>query len=78
MSKGEGSPSFLRTPTVSTPQWTNTARAAGAAACSITASTRGSDMRVAVHGREQADGVQARSARICTRSGGPSSGFTMK
>ena len=29
MSKGEGSPSFLRTPTVSTPQCTNTAQLLG-------------------------------------------------
>src|SRR4051812_11120339 len=41
MSNSEGSPSFLRIPTVSTPQWTNTAER-WAAACSISGSTRGS------------------------------------
>ena len=43
MSKGEASPSFLRIPTVSTPQCTNTARPPKPAAAWITASARASD-----------------------------------
>ena len=54
---GEASPSLLRTPTVSTPQWTNTA-APRAAAASNVALTRSSVELVVVHRREQADGSQ--------------------
>ena len=54
--KGEGRPSFLRTPTVSTPQCTKTARRMGRRAAPAAGPTRGSCDGIAMHGREEADG----------------------
>ena len=58
---GDGSPSFLRTPTVSTPQWTNTA-APWSAAAAKTSLDPLVVQPVAVHRGEQADAAQLQLA----------------